>query len=445
MKAVAATACRGKSGGMRHSTNRWIAPVFAFAVAASLVAQQAAAPPVAAPHAVNGRVDQIGALRVLHVFGSAKERGYAHGFLLGKDIAAILVAEWTKRFARHQPLLQQARGALGRLVVYPDDVRAEIDALFAGIVDSGASRDMPELEREFDATDLLVANALDVFGLMGCSSFTLWGDQVVGGGVLTGRNFDWPLTGEHLLTATMLVVQHFDDGRAVASVSWPGFVGTVTGVSGDGVAAFLHVGSAKITMTPEPESWPTAVAARAILAAGAGTDAPVTFERARRLLEFTSPPAGYLTHVVLPRAPADGPPVAVFETDAESSVIARLDPGACVLTNHFRTRTDGRKASRDSLDREQRVTKGIGGCLDTGDHKVSIEEAWTLLQSVERGGSHAFGTLHSLVFRHEPWHFELRVALLGDEGVVAAPDSDRRFSLAREQVFPADGKEPARR
>lgn len=390
--------------------------------------------------AVNGRLAEHAGLRVLHVWGSPAERGYSHGFLLGKDIAAVLVAEWSARFARQQPLLQQARGALGRLIEYPDDVRAEIEALFAGVVDSKASLDMPELERAFDVQDLLVANALDVFGLMGCSSFTVWDRQVEGGGVLTARNFDWPLTGRHLLDATMLVVQHLPAGRAVASVSWPGFVGTVTGVSDDGLAVFLHVGSGKVTMTPEPGSWPTAIAARALLASQEHGDGAAVGKEAHRLLEYTSPPAGFLTHVVVPRATGDAPPAAIFETDAKSCVQADSAIGACILTNHFKTRTDGRKPSRDSLDREKRVGSGIDGWLGEGDHRVSIDEAWQVLRSVQRGGGHAFGTLHSLVFRHEPWCFELRIADLGDKGVVAAPDSTRRHVLTREQVFPAVGE-----
>lgn len=402
------------------------------------VAVAAATVPAQAPREVRGRVEQHGGLRVLHVWGSPAERGYAHGFLLGKDIAAILVAEWSARFARQQPLLQQARAALSRLIAYPDDVRAEIEALFAGVVDSKASLDMPELERAFDLEDLLVANALDVFGLMGCSSFTVWGDQVEGSGVLTARNFDWPLTGRHLLDATMLVVQHFAGDRAVASVAWPGFVGTVTGVANDGLAVFLHVGSAKITMTPEPESWPTAIAARALLAAPERGDGAAVAKEARRLLEYTSPPAGFLTHVVLPTAAGEGSPASIFETDAKSCVLAQSATGACILTNHFRTRTDGRKASKDSLDREKRVGAGIDGWLGEGDRRLSVDEAWQVLRSVQRGGGHAFGTLHSLVFRHEPWCFELRIAEHRDEtGVLAAPDSPRRCVLAREQVFPA--------
>jgi hypothetical protein len=402
--------------------------------------------PVAAPtpgaattRTVAGRLEEHAGLRVLHLFGSAAERGYAHGFLCGKQIAATASAEFTARFARQKPLLEQVRRAYDRLIDLPDDVQTELEAMFAGMVDAGADLWMPELERDFDLRDLLVANALDVFGLLGCSGFTLWDPQVAGGGVLTARNFDWPLTGAHLLDSTLLVVHHFDGGRAVAAVSWPGYVGVVTGVNREGLAAFLHVGSARVTFTPEPEAWPSAIAVRQLLAEGRADGGAATFDLARRLLGNTSPPAGYLTHMVLPHAPAGAAPVAVFETDAGSSVRAEPPAGVCVLTNHFLTRADGRPASKDSRDRERRIRTGLEQCLGEGDRRVSIDEAWQVLGAVQRGGGHAFGTLHALVFRHQPWHFELRIGAMDGGRVVAAPRGPRRHVLTRRQVFGDDG------
>jgi hypothetical protein len=400
---------------------------------ASTVAAQAPAAP-----RTKGRVETHAGLVVLRVWGSPRERGYAHGRLLAERFAQTAIPEFTARFARMQPLLGQARAAVKRLIEYPADVQEMLDGLWQGLVDSKVDLAMPELDRTFDRDDLLVANALDVFSQMGCSSFTVWGAQVVGGGVLTARNFDWPLSGEHLIANTVVVVEHLADGRAVAAVTWPGYVGSVTGVSSDGVAVALHVGSARFDATPQPSSWPSACASRAILAHGAG-DGAATFAKAKELLGYTSPPLGYLTHVALPAVPAGAAPAAVFETDSEQCVQATAKPGALVLTNHFRERQDGRAVSRDSKDREKQLDTGIGACIAMDDRQVSIDEAWRLLGTVERGGGHAFGTLHALVFRHEPWCFELRVATLGPDGLVAAPASARRHVLTRQQLF-ADGE-----
>jgi hypothetical protein len=412
---------------------RTAAVLVSLALAAALAAQAQAPAPAAAP-AVHGRVETHAGLKVLRVWGTPRERGYAHGMLLAKEFAAVALPEFDARFARRPALLRQARDAVKRLIEYPDDVQQELEGLWQGLVDSKVDLAFADLDRTFDFTDLLVANALDVFGLMGCSSFTVWGDQVDGGGVLTARNFDWPVTGEHTQQHTIVVVHHFDAGRAVAAVTWPGYVGAVTGVGSDGVAAFLHVGFAKLRLLPEPSSWPTSIAARAILAHGTG-ERDAVFANAKALLGNTSPPLGYLTHVVLPAVPpAGGSPVGVFETDGSSCVLADA-PGRAIVTNHFRTHPDRAAPRQDSKDRERDLDDGLGGCIELGDRRVSPAEAWELLAKVERGGGHAFGTLHSLVFRHEPWYFELRVATHGPDGIVAAPSSQRRHALTREQLF----------
>lgn len=384
---------------------------------------------------VYGRIETHEGLRVVRLWGTPEQRGRAHGKLLAVEILTIMNREFAARFANSPDLLKQARAALPRLIEYPEGIAEELDALWQGFYESGVGRHMPALKRDLDKADLLVANALDVFGLMGCSSFSVWGEQAVGGGVLTARNFDWPLTGDHMLDHTVLIVQHPHDAKASASVAWPGYVGTVTGISADGVATYLHVGSAKMTL-PQPSSWPSAIATRKLLEAS--TVGSQRFVTAQELLEYTSPPVGFMTHVVLPEVPAEPEgtrPVAVFETSAQDTALGKPAAGPFVVTNHFRTRKDGRRASGDSTNREQVLTDGIGGCVKIDDRKVDSAEAWQLLQSVEASGGHHFGTLHSLVFRHEPWHFELRVAEHGKDGLVGAPSSARRFRLTREQVF----------
>lgn len=402
-----------------------------------LSAQQDAAAPAARAAALHGRLEVHDGLRILRTWGTPEQRGYAHGRLLGDDVAATAAAEFGKRFGRRPQLLETARRSLERNIAWPEPVRQEIEALWRGLQDSGASLRIEELDRDLDLQDLLLANALDVYGLMGCSGCTVWGDDVDGGGVLTGRNFDWPFTGPHMVDQTLLLVQHLPEGRAVASVTWPGYVAVVTGVSSEGVAAFLHVGSAQITYVPEPDSWPTAVAARAILEQLAADAGSPGLERAQELLGYTSAPAGYITRVVLPRVAAGTAPVGVFEADRNKVLRAPME--RCeVVTNHFQGRDDGRPASRDSTDRHKQIREGLTAALER-EQALGPAVIWQQLQAVQRGGGRAFGTLHSLVFRAEPWVFELRVGEWREQGLVAAPVSGRQWSLPREALFPAAG------
>lgn len=423
------------------------APLWVLALLLPAVAQEVTAP-VATPVAVCGRVEQLGSLKLLRVWGSPDQRGYAHGYLMAAEVARVGIAEFTARFGSQPAMLELARRSVPRLIAMPDDVQAMLDGLYRGLLDSKVSLRMDKLDRDFDRTDLQIANALDVFGLMGCSGFTAWGDQVEGGGVLSARNFDWPFTGPHMVDGTILLLEHLPNGRAVCSVTWPGFVAVVTGISSEGLAAYLHVGTGKISMTPEPDSWPTAVAARAILATIPAGDAAAAFAQAQELLGHTSPPAGFITRLVLPTVPANGQPAAVFETDVKRCIQAEPFAGLCITTNHFAARTDGRPASADSRDREQQVRQQLEAALAQG--RVTPATAWQALRSVERGGRR-FGTLHALVFRHEPWCFELAIATVDGKDCVPAPKVAGRHLLTREQLFPAEvpagpipvGAEPA--
>jgi hypothetical protein len=414
---------------VRTACPAWAVSAVLFAM--PLVAQQSEG---AESEALCGALVERDGIRILHTWGTPAQRGFAHGRLLGNDVAATMRAEFASRFDKQPQVLGIVRSAIRRAIEYPEPVEQEIAALFDGLVQSGADRSMPTLQRDFDLVDLRIANALDVFGLMGCSGFTVHGDRVLGGGVLTGRNFDWPFTGPHMLDATIVLVQHGEGGKAVASVTWPGYVGTVTGINQDGVAAFLHVGSAKITRTPEPSSWPTAIASRVILEEARADDPKAVWATALDRLGYTSPPAGFLTRVVLPAAKDGESPSGLFEADSKKVLRAERSD-VCVVTNHFQGRDDGVAASEDSTERFRSVSEKLSGCLDGGDHKLSVEEGWDALRAVQRG-SRRFGTLHSLVFRNEPWVFELRLADVGaDQKLVPAPDAKRRSSIAREALF----------
>lgn len=390
---------------------------------------------LSAPAQESGRslIEYHDGLRVVHLFGDARERGRAHGRLLGRQVVALARAELGARFGRKPRRLDALRRALPRMIRFPADQREEIAGILEGIRAAGYDLRLEELDRDLDQRDLELANALDVFAPMSCSGVTVWGDRVVGGGVLTTRNFDWPYTCRELVDEVVLLVQHPREGPAYASLAWPGYTGVVTGINEYGIACFLHVGNGRITLAPEPESLPTASAARRILAAATPQNAARV---AARELAETSPPISYITRVVLPRAPADAAPVNVFETDARR-VVRRLPKDYCVVTNHFLARTDVRGVSLDSRQRYEQIEDLLTGYLTTGDHRVSVAEAWVALRRVQRGGRRAFGTLHSIVFRAAPWTLEIAIAEPTGPGRVApAPASPgRRARLPRAALF----------
>jgi hypothetical protein len=376
-----------------------------------------------AAQAPAGRLETHDGLTIARVQGSPAERGEALGRLLGPRILRLATAELELRYARRPAQLERMRALVAGGIRLPADVGVQIDAMLAGMRGAGIRLELEEFGRDLDALDLRLLNSLDVVALLACSGFTATGPRVAGGGVLAARSFDWPQLGPHLLDEPLLVVEHPDGGVPFASVTWPGYLGTVTAINERGVALFVHVGNGRIDLRPRPGTVPTALAARAILAAAPEQ----AFAVARAALARTAPPAGYITRVVLPDGDA---PELAFEIDADG---CRERPGGAlaITTNHFLGRDGARGVALDSRDRFD----AIADCLRAADAGIDPTLAWRALAAAQRGDRHPFPTLHALVFRAEPWCCELRFAELRQQRLVAAPASSRRWRIPRDVLF----------
>ena len=112
------------------------------------------------------------------------------------------------------------------------------------------------LHRPLRLDDLILYNARDMTRAMGCSGFTVWGQRAGDAGVITTRNFDFPVPGPKTLKAQLILVRRPKGKRQVATVTLPGYLGAVTGINEKGVCAFVHDGtggrSRKLSGHPAP-------------------------------------------------------------------------------------------------------------------------------------------------------------------------------------------------
>ncbi len=401
----------------------WWPAAAVIAAAAAIDAQAGAQPPVAPATAAHGRIESHDGLSIVRVWGTPHERGVALGRLLGRRIHHVVEQELTLRYARRGTMLDRVRELVAQRVRFPPETVALLEAMSTGLRASAVPLELAESGRDLDLLDLKWLNALDVVAQLGCTGFTASGPRVAGGGVLTARSFDWPLLGDHLLDELLLVVEHPEDAPAFASVTWPGYVGAITAVEQRGLAVFVHYGNAGVSWTPKDGAVPTALATRAILAAGpAGALAA-----ARQALAATAPPAGFLTRVVLPSGPRAE---TVFEHGDEAQH-ERLGGAISVTSNHFLGIEGERGISLDSGMRFDAVTACLGEA-----QPIDAALAWRALAAAQRGEGFVFPTLHSLVYRAEPWCFELRIAARDAAGkLVPAPESPRRYAVPRGVLF----------
>lgn len=157
--------------------------------------------------------------------------------------------------------------------------------------------------------------------LVGCTSVVLGPESTADGRTLLGRNFDFE--GPRILDDHKAVFLMLERGRIpYASVSWPGFVGTASGMNLEGVAVVIHGARAG---EPRPDGEPVAHTVRDLLARAHTT------AEALALLGGRDP---MVPHMLLV-ADGAGDAAVVERIPGEPPFIRRRAGAPLPLTNHF--------------------------------------------------------------------------------------------------------------
>ncbi|HDL19441.1 MAG TPA: hypothetical protein ENH29_10330 [Bacteroidetes bacterium] len=208
----------------------------------------------------NGRLIYLKELPVLQLWGSPQERGFAHGFLIGRQILDffefyILEDSW-KSPPRYQkifvPFLESGFN-------YPAEFLQECDAVIHGMKAANLDMRIESLGRDFSRTDLIAINAyiekraaFPVAPPSSCSQFAFWGDPTEGtslqGGLIAARNMDGECDVRKVTVSHFLIfaVDPQTPGKQRwVSMMWPGFVGTISGINESGLYGMENAGSSK--------------------------------------------------------------------------------------------------------------------------------------------------------------------------------------------------------
>ncbi len=187
---------------------------------------------------IKGELTRVEGVRVLRLWGSPREQGYAHGRLLAREIRDVI--DGFVSIA----LMKEGRGAYERLAAesrratVPEACASEMRGLVEGMRAAlGEEARSKVLQRPLDYELALVANSLPDWA---CSSFAAWGEKTRSGGLIAGRNLDYPVP-PVILSTQIVIVREGSVGRlAWMNVGVPGLVGVTTAVNEGGFAFFLH-------------------------------------------------------------------------------------------------------------------------------------------------------------------------------------------------------------
>lgn len=219
---------------------------------------------------------------------------------------------------------------------------------------------------------LVVHTFLDSVREVNCSTFVLQPPATEEGGLIFGRNLDFPGRGvAH--THTIVLVVRPEGGHAYAAVTWPGMNGVLSGMNEHGLAlAVMNVYNKEEAL----KGVPYIMLFRRILAGCR------TFDEAVAVMKASPRTCGNNLMVV----DADGK-AGVIEFDHAKCEIREPKEGAIIATNHHRL---GPKNQSFACPRWFRLTQ----LEQTWHGRIGLDEAKKLLQAVPQGEM----TLQSMIF-----------------------------------------------
>lgn len=362
---------------------------------------------------VSGKLAELDGLRILTLWGTPHEQGYAHGYLMAPEIVGFL-----DRVIEHQTWGIDSETWNGD--VLPAAVRfriapaylTELEAMLRGI-EARAAHDafVPALGRSIELADLVALCYVADDKRLGCSSFVAWGPMTSEGQTLVGRNMDWPAEPALLEIKETLVVRAGwtgTDDPATVSLIWPGSVGMSTAMNADGVTLCSNDAYNERDPVQDPGFYPFLLSNRTALQSARAGDAMGSMAAG---LSLERSGVGRCLTVSVP-AGVEGPRGFVFELDGiwsetDGTTVREPSPGEAFIlaTNHFRVRGEPMDCVRYEIG--ERALRSI----EAGEAPpLTVESAWHLLTELTPSSGLSY---HSVVFEPDAMRMHVRLQQSG--------------------------------
>ena len=208
---------------------------------------------------VSGDTLNVEGKKILKVWGTHYERGYATGYLVGDKIKEISEDYFIYAFfGGNSYLYESTRTYFLDNFQIEEKYISETEGMIDGMIEADIVLFSDILDRDIDANDILLSNAIvDLAALgnlnldyeFGCSSLSSWGgstilDPELSGDLVITRNMDW--TPHPSLLENHLMVVHFPseaDEVNWLSFTFPGLIGGLSSINENGLCAFMNMGN----------------------------------------------------------------------------------------------------------------------------------------------------------------------------------------------------------
>jgi len=340
----------------------------------------------------NGHLGYIDNQRILDLWGTEYEMGYAHGYLVGDLIKMHIESVASKDVSTY---LENVSFAEEHFLFYPEYLD-EINGIVAGMIDRGQGY-ITVLKRNVSVGDIKLWN--DGPEQRFCSSFGVW-DKTIDGNNIIARNLDLPLD---WAIYQIMIVREPANGLKTISWGMPGWVGIQAGINEYGITVTANAGG---DVSASVQDYYPVI--------------PVH----RYILEHTTPD-NYLTEplnivnaidewlainiqIGAPDIGQDNPVYYVEDSTVNAVRFAGDGITHIIATNHMLL-IGTNQIDKYSQVSYQAIEDGLNDLYSTGDDLVSTAEAFSLLRKVE--ANHKLSTtIFCIVFRPNQMSFDVSMS-----------------------------------
>lgn len=266
----------------------------------------------------------------MYVEGNAYERGKAHG-ILSKDLIAYQEAVFVKQIRQLVPSSSYLSLLNYGLLYFNKDLDEHIPEEYLEEI-YGISQAHPD---SFDfigekyarvlnyhaAHD--IGHAMQQYMLVGCTSFSAWSSYTADSQLILGRNFDF-YAGEGFARNKVVSFFNPEEGHRFMTVSWPGFIGAVSGMNEQGLALTINASAGN---PPLNTRTPIALLTREILQYARTIDEAVAIARKRET---------FVSESILLASAADGRSI-IIEKSPDTLGIYTPPAERLSCSNHYQS------------------------------------------------------------------------------------------------------------
>lgn len=167
-----------------------------------------------------------------------------------------------------------------------------------------------------------IGHALQDLALVGCSSFAAWGEKSEDGNLILGRNFDFYVNDAFAENKIVAFINP-KEGYPFMMVTWPGMVGTVSGMNKEGLTVTINAGKSKIPIIAKT---PISILTREILQHAKNIDEAVAIAKKRQL---------FVSESIMVGSAQDNKAILIEVSPEKMDVFDAPNTNQLICSNHF--------------------------------------------------------------------------------------------------------------